>query len=121
MDLDFQGFEFKIRRKYGYTEAPKQQSDEASESVPVKSKLDLSLDEIANTKRKEKQEKAGDKKLVWSSGINMSRQNELEKEKIMNLRLPASLIQELAERVGVDTKQYYVKAQAILKPKSKYC
>ena len=118
MDLSFEGFDFLIRKKYGYIEAPKETP--AEEKQEKKSLLDCSLEEIAEA---QKQKNTASKKLVWSAGIaddKKQKKNSNEKERIVNLRVSSTMLQELAERVGVDMKAYDVKVQAIIK-RSKYC
>lgn len=119
MDLSFEGFDFLIRKKYGYTEAPKEVPVE--EKREKKSLLDCSLEEIADDAQKQK--KTESKKLVWSCGIDdekKQKRNGGEKERIVNLRVSNAMLQELAERAGVDMQAYDVKVQAIIK-RSKYC
>ena len=100
MSEPFEGFEFTVKRKREYVHEEKEESK--------KSGIDKSLEELANRKQQKKETK------VLRRYSDSSDDEQGPRREVVRLRMPREVVQQIAQRAGIDIKGYYATIEAVV-------
>ena len=102
----FGGFEYQFKKKREYVAEEVDNEDEHG--------LDKSLDELVSESRRRGKSSRSERGKGWSQYSSDDESEESPRRRVVTLRLPRHVIDQLAERMGISTKGQRVRVEAVV-------